>query len=285
MSRSLSPQLFAILSALVEERFGLHYGNEDLEIFSDKIAMRVSEAGFESALDYYYFLRYDPGATAELADLADALVVGETYFFRELDPLRAAISHVAAPAIAARGVARIWSAGCATGEEPLSIAMVLEEAGLRAQAQLVATDLSTRALAKAREGGGYGPRAMRLLGPEAAGNGIGERLSAIARKSLVLSGTRVDAHPELRAAIDYRQVNLLEEAAVAALGTFDLILCRNVLIYFADLNVKRIVSALAKALAPGGRLLIGASESLLRFGTVMRCEERGGVFLYAKEEG
>ena len=124
MTASLSPQLFAIFSALVEDELGIHYAPEDAPTFADKLAERAAEAGFESILDYYYFLRYDPGAALELHALADALVVGETYFFRELEPARAAVEQVLVPAVERRGRARVWSAACATGEEPLSIAML-----------------------------------------------------------------------------------------------------------------------------------------------------------------
>ena len=84
-------------------------------------------------------------------------------------------------------------------------------------------------------------------------------------------------------AVMYRQMNLLDKDAVATLGTFDLILCRNVLIYFRDDTVHRVVSSLCRALAPHGRITVGASESLLRFGTLLHCEERGGAFFYTKD--
>lgn len=278
----LSPQLFAILSALVEERLGLHYAQEDADIFGDKIVVRASEAGFETVLDYYYFLRYDPAARAELDSLADALVVGETYFFRELEPLRTAVENAVKPALARSGKARIWSAACSTGEEPVSLALVLQSEGLRGSCEIVATDLSARALAKAREGS-YGSRSLRALPPDAVAATVTGSLAALSQKRIVREGSRAQVARSIVDAIDYRQINLLDDAAVRALGLFDLIVCRNVLIYFADATVKRVVTSLASILQPDGRLLIGASESLLRFGTVLRCEERGGAFLYARE--
>ena len=84
-------------------------------------------------------------------------------------------------------------------------------------------------------------------------------------------------------AVTYRQLNLLDQTSVTTLGSFDLILCRNVLIYFSDETVHRVVTALCRALAPRGRLVVGASESLLRFGTLLHCEERGGAFFYARD--
>jgi chemotaxis protein methyltransferase CheR len=282
MSKPLSPQLFAILSALVEERLGIHYSAEDLELFSDKINARALEAGFENALDYYYFLRYDAAAASELDALADALVVGETYFFRELDALRAGIAHALVPAVSRRGRARVWSAACATGEEPVSLSLLLEEAGILDRVEIVASDVSARALAKAREGV-YSSRSLRVLPPNAPPPGFSEALGKLAGRAIVREGTRAHVDRSIVDKIDYKQLNLLDDGAVAALGSFDLVLCRNVLIYFADATVKRVVSSLSRALDEEARLIIGASESLLRFGTMLRCEERGGAFLYARD--
>ena len=83
--------------------------------------------------------------------------------------------------------------------------------------------------------------------------------------------------------MDWRRVNLVDAAAVAALGAFDAILCRNVLIYFRDDTARRVVELLTSALVPGGHLLVGTSESLMRFGTALRCEERRSAFFYIRE--
>ena len=282
MANSLSPQLFAVLSALVEERLGIHYGSDELELFSDKVGGRALEAGFDNALDYYYFLRYDAAAAGELDALADALVVGETYFFRELNALRAGVTHALLPAVAKRGRARLWSAACATGEEPVSLALLLEEAGIRDRTEIVATDVSARAIAKAREGV-YNSRSLRALPPSAPPPGFTDLLGKLSDATIIREGDCAQVARSVVAGIDYKQLNLLDDGAVAALGTFDLVLCRNVLIYFADATVKRVVGSLSRALREDGRLIIGASESLLRFGTMLRCEERGGAFLYARE--
>lgn len=279
---TLSPQVFAILSGLVEERTGLHYGPEDMSVFADKVSGRLVEAGFDNALDYYYLLRYDDGSRAELDALIDALVVGETYFFRELEPLRKAVEHVIAPAVARRGRARVWSAACATGEEPVTLAMLVQHAGLLDRTEIVATDISLRALARARTGV-YGARSLRMLTP-----GAEPLVTQLADRWIVRdaasSGAVAHVARPIVDAIDYRRVNLVEPQEIAALGRFDLVLCRNVLIYFGDDTVQHVTTSLGDALAPGGRLVIGASESLLRFGTLLHCEERGGAFFYRKDE-
>lgn len=146
----LRPQVFAILSSLIEERAGLHYGLDDIDMIADKLSTRAIDAGFESLLDYYYFLRYDESSKAELDALVDALVVNETYFFRELDPLKRVVSDLIQPLAASGARPRVWCAACSTGEEPLTLAMLLAERDLLDKVDIVASDISARALARAR---------------------------------------------------------------------------------------------------------------------------------------
>jgi len=268
----LSPQLFSLLASVVEEYAGLHYGTEDAPVFAEKIGGRMSEAGFESALDYYYFLRYDPKGKEELSALVDALVVGETYVFREVEAVRSAIASAVHPAIEERGRARVWSAGCSTGEEPFTLAMLCTVENILPQVEIIATDISQRSLARARAGK-FGIRSLRVLTPAAPPwmRELADRWIADGRIS-----------QEIVRAIAFRQESLIGPAPAPA--DFDLILCRNVLIYFREEVVRDVVHMLASRLRPGGRLLVGVSESLLRFGTILRCEERGGTFFYVKPE-
>lgn len=279
-SPPLSSQVYAILTALVEERTGLAFDAADAAIFADKLATRMEEAGFARPLDYYYALRYDDPEGRELAALIDTLVVGETYFFRELEPLAAAIEHVIRPAVDARGSARIWSAACSTGEEAYSLAMLLDDAGLLDAVAIDATDISTRALEKARSGV-YGARSMRVVqgSMPAPMPDVARRLAA---RHVTSEDGRFRVSPSLAAHITFDRVNLTDRAAVASRGPFDLIVCRNVLIYFADETVRGVADSLARCLTDDGRLLVGASESLMRFGTLLACEEKSRAFLYRK---
>ncbi|HEY4016435.1 MAG TPA: protein-glutamate O-methyltransferase CheR [Polyangiaceae bacterium] len=266
---TLSSSLFAILSGLVEERTGMHYERHDLDLFSGKLLARAIEAGFESPLDYYYFLRYDDRDRREFDALVDSLVVNETYFFREVGALRVLCDDVLARSVSQGRRPRVWCAACATGEEPLTLAMLLSERGLLAGVEIVASDISLRALARAREAL-YGERSLRGMTAEDRS------------RWLVAAGEKFTVRREIHDAITWNRVNLVDPAAVAALGSFDVILCRNVLIYFGEDTMRQVVSALAGALAPDGRLLVGTCESLLRFGTLLECEERGGSFFYKK---
>jgi chemotaxis protein methyltransferase CheR len=265
----LSLPVFNILASLIEERAGLHYRGDDLPLVRDKISIRAELLGFESLLDYYYFLRYDPAGSAEVDALVEALVVHETYFFREADQLQVCLKRLLARRYEEDSSVRIWCAAAATGEEPLTIAMILADLGVLSRVRIVATDVSEKALGKARSGV-FGGRAMRALP------------AGIEGRYLHRQGEKVSIDPALLAAVEWRRLNLLDEAAVKEMGRFDVILARNVLIYFSDDTVRRVVTSLTGALVPRGLLLVGASESLLRYGTQLSCEEHGGAFFYRR---
>jgi chemotaxis protein methyltransferase CheR len=265
----MSPQVFSILSGLVMERSGMHFDEAHAPIFADKVGARAQEAGFESLLDYYYYLRYDEGGSKELDALIEALVVGETYLFRELPPLEAVVSEIVAPAVAAGRRPRLWCAACATGEEPHTLAMLLAARGILDDVEIVASDISGRALDRARSG-------------RFARRGLRQEVPPFAAKLLAVEENGIAVARRLTDAIQWRQINLIDDQAVAELGTFDVVLCRNVLIYFNDKTTRQVIDRLAARLTSGGTLLVGVSESLLRFGTQLVCEEQAGVFMYRK---
>jgi chemotaxis protein methyltransferase CheR len=227
------------------------------------------EAGFESFLDYYYFLRYDPGGPAELDAMLESLVVNETYLFRELSALETMVTEFIAPAVNEGRRPRIWCAASSTGEEPHTVAMLLAAQGILEEVELIASDISVEALERARSGR-FSRRAIRQQIPDFASPWLD-----VTEKGIAVS-------PRLTKAIDWRRINLMDDATIAALGAFDVVLCRNVLIYFSDPTIRRIIDRLSGVLKPSGVLLVGVSESLLRFGSSLICEEKNGVFLYRK---
>lgn len=267
----LEAALFRLLRGLVEERTGIYYADTHHDVFSSRIWERMVEAGFESPLDYYYYLRYDVASAVEFGALVDELVVNESYFFREPEQLRSLCDDVLRPLVEAGKRPRVWCAAASTGEEPLSVAMLLAEAGLLDEVDIVATDISKKALARAKTGA-HSRATLRALPV-----GAYERWMSTTDASITVAA-------EIREKIDWRQLNLLDEPAVAGLGRFEAILCRNVLIYFRDETVKRVVSTLSGALSAGGRLFVGASESLIRFETLLHGEERNGAFSYFRAD-
>lgn len=270
MDQAVSPTLSAIFASLVEEYAGIHYGVNDRSIFESKLVAHAADCGYDTLLDFYYRLRYDDADKRDLRALVEALCVHETYFFRELPPLVQLVDGHLREVIAKRGRARVWSAACATGEEPLTLAMLLADRGMLDKVQIIASDVSETVVERAREGR-YGRRALRDGHP-----------IDIAARYLERTGTGVQVAPDIRDAVTFANVNLIDPDAVTRLGPFDAILCRNVLIYFRDEVAVRVVDQLGRALAPGGLLVVGVSESLLRFGTALVCEEHGGWFFYRR---
>lgn len=270
MDARVNPALGQLFSNLLEEAAGLHYGAPDREIFDHKLLAHAEDAGFESLLDYYYRLRYDDPTGSALRSLIEALVVHETYFFRELAPVVELIDGYLTDVVRRRGRARIWSAACSTGEEPLTLAMLLDQRGLLGSVEILATDVSQRALARATSGR-YGRRSLRDGYP-----------ADVAHRYLDVGDLGVSIAPRMIEAVKFSQLNLVDDHAVAAVGLVDAVLCRNVLFYFRDELALGVVERLGRLLADDGVLLVGVAESLLRFGTALRCEERRGCFFYRK---
>jgi len=267
---TMTPQVFAILNGLIEERLGLWYALQDKSLLESKLSARALDLGFDSLLDYYYYLRYDDADQLEFEQLTASLVVNETFFFREFDQLHAVLTKFIVPLIEAGARPRIWCAACSTGEEPATVAMWLEQRGLLSRVEIIASDVSAAALAIAKAGI-YRLRSLRSVPP-----GI-EPARWISE-----DGGRLVIEARIRDAIQWRKLNLLDAATVRSLGELDLVLCRNLLIYFREDVTRRVVSQLMDRLKPDGVMLVGVSESLLRFGTVARCEEHAGVFIYRK---
>ena len=270
MPLPLSSSVFAILRGHIEEKTGIHFSNAESDVFVAKVSPRAEEAGFDSLLDYYYFLRYDAKGAAELDALIEHLVVRETYLFRELDQLRSLVRSWIVPRVAAGQRVRIWSAACSTGDEPLSLAVMLAEAGVSDGVEIVASDLSLRAVEIAQQGR-FVRRSLRALPPESEW-----------RFMTRTSDGSVQVDPALVAKVRFLRVNLLEIDRADGVGSFDAILCRNVLIYFDDDTVRSVVENLAGHLRPGGALLVSVTESLARHGTSLICEEHDNVFFYRK---
>jgi chemotaxis protein methyltransferase CheR len=210
-----------------------------------------------------------------LDDLVTELTVGETYFFREPAHFEFIQNEVFPEVMKRRGadhVFRIWSAGCATGEEPYSLAIALVEAGL--QGQVLATDISRTALWRAREAT-YRPWSLRGLDEE--------RVQRVFRQA----GDRWRLHARFGDLVTFQFHNLAQDAypsLPAGIWAMDLILCRNVLIYFDKASIARVAHGLHTSLADGGWLITGPSDPPLDgLAPLVPVVTKGGVF-YPKGE-
>lgn len=262
-----------LLRDLIHERTGIFFENGRQDVLAERLASLVVERGFESFLDYYYLLKYDDSAACEWPRVMDVLSVPETYFWREIDQVRA-IVDVVVPALVAslRGAPlKIWSVPCASGEEPLTIAMALDQAGWfsRAPIEIHGSDASPAQIERARAGR-YRERAFRALP------------APLRERYFQQDGDAWVPDPVLASRVrSWSVVNLMAAGEVASMPA-PIIFCRNVFIYFSADRVREVVAHFAAAMPTPGYLCVAASESLLRATTVFQLEEIGGAFVYVK---
>ncbi|PKM07114.1 MAG: chemotaxis protein CheR [Gammaproteobacteria bacterium HGW-Gammaproteobacteria-4] len=252
-SIALRDEDFSFISAFVFERCGIVLGANKRQLVYGRLMRRLRELGLVSFAQYVARLREQPDA--ELDSLASAISTNVTSFFRENHHFEF-LAQDMLPALAGQPNPRIriWSAGCSSGEEPYSIAMVLAEVlGNRAPsiARVLATDLSVRALGVGKQG----------TYPLDRLQGISEQR----RKRWFLSGRggnegQAMIVQEVRDLIAFKQLNLLHDWPIK--GPLDAIFCRNVVIYFDNPTKQRLFARYAQLLAPGGYLFLGHSESL-----------------------
>jgi chemotaxis protein methyltransferase CheR len=266
-----------LLVELILERTGLMYENSRVDLLIDRLTPLVIERGFDSFLDYYYLLKYDHQSEKEWRRLEAALAVNETYFWREFDQIQAAVDILIPHLQRSRpGVpVRIWHAGCATGEEPYSLAIALHLADRFSDGpiEISATDLNTEALARARAGI-YRPRSFRTLPPSIRDT----YFTPLSKSEFLLSDN-------IRAKVHFSHLNLMDQKMMALRQNYDIIFCRNVFIYFAPTAIKSVVTHFYHSLNSNGYLFVAAAESLLRFTTQFEFVEMGGVFTYRKSTG
>jgi len=259
-SLDLGPELkmtdaeFRMLSELLRRHCGLHFGPESRFLLERRVARRVRDLELTSFSAYHYLLRKESPGNKEFARLIDDLVTNETYFFRERRQLRALLEEILPEQRLQRPDApvNIWCAGCSSGEEPYSIVILAREAGFMPGVDLrvYASDISHRMLRKARQGE-YREASFR------------ETEAAVRERYFVEKDGNWRISDAIKKHVDFIHVNLLDRSKMALLGAMDVVLCRNVIIYF-DLESKRhVIQSFFDKLRPGGHLLLGHSESLI----------------------
>lgn len=254
MKVTLSTEQFDVLRHLLSDTAGLVFDHARRESMGYSVAERLRDCGLRD-VDAYLRRLDDP---AELQRLVDEVTIQETHFFRNPPQVRALRSHVLPELLAhARGNGRrlrIWSAGCSTGEEPYSVAMLLHEllpAGEDWDVKVLATDVSQRALAAAHTAR-YGARAVMNATPQEL-----DRFFEPAPR-----GT-YEVRAEVRRLVEFRHHNLVTEPVPFPPGEgIDLVLCRNVTIYFSRETTRSLMRRLHACLRDGGYLFLGHSETL-----------------------
>ena len=264
-----------LLRDLVLAQTGMFYDDARLDFLRDRLAPLALDRGFDSFLDYYYLLKYDRDAADEWVKAIDALSVQETYFWREFDQIKALVDVILPRLVALRRIQpRIVSIPCASGEEPLSIAMALDDAGWfsRAAIDIRAGDASEAALTRARRGR-YAGRAFRQI--------PGTLLQKYFRPTG--SPGEWDISPDIqRRVTSWTRTNVVVRDDLLRMGPCDVIFCRNLFIYFTPATVAQVVETFAEMLPSPGFLCIGAAESLLRTTSRFELREMAGAYVYVK---
>jgi chemotaxis protein methyltransferase CheR len=260
---------YEFLRKLLKERSGLDLSADKQYLVESRLIPLARKAGLTGIADLVQ--RMKSGAEGLTWEVVEAMTTNETFFFRDkvpFDHLRDTILPALLQQRANRRTIRIWSAASSTGQEPYSIAMGLKE---KAQAlsgwriEIVATDLSQEVLEKSKAG---------IYSQFEVQRGLPIQLLV---KYFAQTGELWQLSADVRGMVQHRQLNLLED--FSHLGRFDVIFCRNVLIYFDQETKANIFERLAKVLEPDGTLMLGAAESVVGITDAFRpCPEKRGLY-------
>jgi chemotaxis protein methyltransferase CheR len=269
---------FDLLRNILESTAGLVHDESRRDSLAFAVSGRMQATGADSVAAYLSLLGGPVGAP-ERQKLIDVVTIQETHFFRNPPQIRALRQHVL-PELIRRSVAQdrpltIWSAGCSTGEEPYSLAMLVRELlpmATREHVRIIGSDVSASALDFA-ETARYGPRAVQMAEPIDLG-----RWFNVDHESYVV-------RDDVRELVDLRLHNLITEAPPFDDGEVDLLLCRNVTIYFNRATTKALMGRFHTALSDGGYLFLGHSETLWQMSDAFTLVPLGDAFVYRRDDG
>jgi chemotaxis protein methyltransferase CheR len=253
----LSDDAFRLLRDLIHDYCGIYFDDGSKFLLQRRLSRRLDQRQLKGFEEYYHFLRYDRKREEELAVLVDNLTTNETYFFRESSQLRAFSEEILPELrqrLAGRKRLRIWSAGCSTGEEPYTIAILLLESGdwwRDWEVEIIGSDINQRVLHTARKGV-YKKNAHRATSPEMLAKYFIEEGKGDFRIA--------DRVKEL---VSFSYVNLLDPFKTSLIRDLDIVFCRNVIIYFDKEAKRKVIESFYDKLREGGYLLLGHSESLI----------------------
>ncbi|MBI5179793.1 MAG: protein-glutamate O-methyltransferase CheR [Nitrospirae bacterium] len=272
----LSDEIFKLLKDLIYKSSGVWFDDNSKDILRMRLTNSVQRHQFKNFKDYYYFLRYDREKDAELASLLDIVTNHETYFFREMPQLKA-FSEEILPEIReikkrdGSKEMKIWSAGCSTGEEAYTIAMLFLESKMfnDLNIEIFATDISHRVLHSARRGV-YQKHAFRATDSE------------MIAKYFIQEDNGYKISDKVKEKVNFGYFNLLDSDKSAFINRMDVIFCRNVIIYFDMPAKKKVIDMFYEKLNNSGFLLLGHSESLINISTAFTLRHFKNDMVYQK---
>jgi chemotaxis protein methyltransferase CheR len=270
----LPEEVFRLIRDLIRDYCGIYFDDGSRYVLEKRLSRRVHKLHLSSFRDYFRHLIYDRNREEEFTSIIDILTVNETYFFREKNQLKT-FSEEVLPELQETNKdtkrLRIWSAGCSTGEEPYTLAMLILEKGsfYGWTIEILGSDINQRVLQVARRG-------------------IYRKNSFRTTEEYFLDRYFVEENGFFRISdnvkkkVNFNLLNLLDPYKVKLVGTMDVIFCRNVLIYFDLLSRKKVVDVFSERLAEGGYLLLGHAESLINISTAFKLKHFQHDMLYQK---
>lgn len=270
----LDEGVFRLLRDLIRDHYGIFFDDNSRYLLERRLSRRLKTQHINDFRDYYRYLLYDKKRDEELREITDMLTVNETYFFREMNQLRTFIDEIV-PAIKeenkSRGKIRIWSAGCSTGEEPYTLAMLLLESGDMSgwDIEILASDINQRVLTTARRG------TYRKISFRCTEQYYIDKYFKPEGDSFIISDN-------VKRFINFSHLNLLDPLKIKFIGHMDVIFCRNVLIYFDQHTRKKVTDHFFDRLVEGGYLLLGHSESLMNISTAFALKHLKNDMVYQK---
>ena len=257
---------------------GIHFEDSKRYFVDKRLVERIEATGSGNFRSYFTMLRFQTSGE-ELQTLINSMTVNETYFFREEHQFKCLVNSLLPQITKTKkpgSPIRIWSIPSSSGEEPYSIAIYLTEfwTGIAIwDVEIMASDIDTNILKKARAGK-YSPRSVQHLP---------ERL--LSRHFKRLPDGDYQISDDFRQAVEFTRVNLLDPDDTRPYRGFDVIFCRNLLIYFDDLSRRRAADVFFDALNPGGFICLGHSESMSRISSVFKVCKFPEAIVYQKPEG
>jgi chemotaxis protein methyltransferase CheR len=273
----LPDDIFRLLRDFIHGYCGIYFDDGSKFLLERRLMRRLEQRQLRSFEEYYHFLRYDRKREEEIAVLVDNLTTNETYFFRESPQLRAFSEEILPElreVLADRKVIRIWSAGCSTGEEPYTIAILLLESGdwwRDWQVEILGSDINQRVLHTARKGV-YKKSAHRVTSPE-----------MLAKYFIEEEKGNYRIADRVRELVSFSYLNLLDPYKTSLISNMDIIFCRNVIIYFDKEAKKKVIESFYEKLRKGGYLLLGHSESLINISNAFALRTLKNDMVYQKQ--
>ncbi len=265
----MTPTEYEYLRKFLKDNSGLDLSADKQYLIESRLLPLARKAGLSGIAELVQKLQ--SGSRTLITDVVEAMTTNETFFFRDKVPFDHFREHIMPETIKARAgkrSVRIWCAAGSTGQEPYSLAMCLKEMGAALtgwRIEIIATDLSQEVLEKAKSG---------VYSQFEVQRGLPIQMLV---KYFKQTGETWQINPELRAMVQHRQLNLLHD--FAQLGTFDVIFCRNVLIYFDQETKINIFNRLARQIEPDGFLVLGAAETVVGLTDTFRpIPERRGLY-------